>query len=65
MTYRFAYLDPSTLTVVVACRACPQWSVVRLDRPAAYRAKAAHDERVHGVEPARADNAAKKAGDAP
>ena len=55
--YKFAYVDPSIATVVVACKACPHWSAVRLDRPSAYRAKADHDQRVHGVEPARANHA--------
>ncbi len=60
MSYRYAYVDPSLVTVVVACRSCPHWSAVRLDRATAYRAKADHDERVHGIEPARAANAATK-----
>lgn len=52
--YRYAYVDLSLVTVVVACRSCHHWSDILSDRASAYRAKTDHDERVHGVEPARA-----------
>lgn len=57
MRYRYAFLDPTERTVVVACKACPHWSAVRLNRAEAYRVKADHDMRVHGVEEGRASHA--------
>lgn len=57
MKYKYAYVDTSNVTVVVACKACPHWSAVRLDQVSARRAKADHDNRVHGVEPVRASEA--------
>jgi len=57
MKYKYAYVDTSNVTVVVACKQCPHWSAVRLDQVSARKAKADHDTRVHGVEPARASDA--------
>lgn len=59
MKYKFAYVDPSTATFVVACKSCNSWSTIRFDPISARRAKADHDVRVHGVEPARAADAEK------
>lgn len=57
MKRRFAYIDPSTTSFVVACPQCPYWSAIRLSLEDAYEAKAGHDIRVHDVEEARARNA--------
>lgn len=58
MKYRFAYVDSSAASFVVACVECgPAWSTIRFDASSARRAKADHDNRVHGVEPARAAHA--------
>lgn len=58
MKYRYAYVDPSAASFVVACKACGgAWSTIRFDPISARRAKAEHDNRVHGVEPARAAHA--------
>lgn len=61
MKYKYAYVDPSIATFVVACKSCgPAWSTIRFDPISARRAKADHDERVHQVEPARAADAEKR-----
>lgn len=57
MKYKFAYVDKGSYTIVIACKACPHWSAIQLDPIAALRTKADHDNRVHGVEPARAGHA--------
>ena len=59
MKYKYAYVDSSVASFVVACKSCNSWSTIRFDPIAARRAKADHDERVHQVEPARAADAAK------
>jgi hypothetical protein len=61
MKYKYAYVDPSTATFVVACKDCgPNWSTIRFDPVSARRAKADHDARVHQVEPVRAARAEEK-----
>lgn len=58
MRYKYAYVDNSTATFVIACKACGgAWSTMRFDPVSARRAKADHDERVHGVESVRAQHA--------
>lgn len=57
MKYKYAFVDSSSVTVVIACKACPHWSAVRMDQVSARRAKADHDARVHGVAPSRAADA--------
>jgi len=64
MRYKYAYVDPSAASFVVACKACGgAWSTIRFDPVSARRAKADHDERVHNVEPARAAHAEKQYSD--
>lgn len=58
MKYKYAYVDTTAHTFVIACKACGgAWSTMRFDPVSARRAKADHDQRVHGVEPARAAHA--------
>jgi hypothetical protein len=58
MKYKYAYVDSSTASFVVACKECGgAWSTIRFDPVSALRAKADHDQRVHQVEPARAAHA--------
>lgn len=53
--------DISPVSVVTTCAACPHTSLFSFTRDEARERAANHLENVHGVEPARAREAARKA----
>jgi hypothetical protein len=53
--------DVSAVSVVTRCTDCPHWAAFAFTRDEARRTAASHLESVHGIEPARANEPARKA----